>query len=154
MPVAKPKNSLPKPNHTFHEFRRYMTTMMYKGKETLAFVASCKHAGCGWSANYIDDVHRDLGMWRHRSEKVTESRRDFFARRFQDADKVSDALSETADKHSHTYETWCEEVETIWCRYTGLMPKDMPDYKGEVDYHMGVAAREAARKMIAKEYDA
>lgn len=154
MPLARRNTKLPGTDPTFHEFRLYLAPVKYKGKEILGHFASCKHTKCGFSSAWTNHEARAAGMFKHRSEKVVEARRDHFARTMTDPDRIADMLLDTADRHSHTHDKWFSTVETIWGHYTGLPLNQMPEFKSQVDYHMGVSAREAARKLIAQEYDA
>ncbi len=156
MPVVKKNKKLPGDDPNFHAIRKYMTPVVYKGKEILGYVASCKQEGCRWSATFANNEGRDKGIQKHRSSKVLEARLDYFARHMSitSPDKIEDALLEVADKHSHTLTDWREAVGTIWGDYTDKPLEEMPAYNSEVQYYMGISAREAARRLVATEYDA
>lgn len=154
MPASKSNKVLPGTDPMFHEVRKYMTPVIYKGKEILGYIASCKHSGCRWTATYAGNEARRAGMFKHRSEKVLEARTDFFARTLTKPEQIEDAILDTADKHSHTLSDWVEAVGTLWGHYTDRSLEKMPEWSPEVSYHRGVSAREAARKMIAEEENA
>lgn len=152
MPVVKPNKVLPGSDPKFHVIRMYMTPVIYKGREIMGYVASCKHDGCRWSATYADNEARERGIHKHRSERVLIARLDHFARTMTDPDKIEDAILQAADKYSHTYEDWLAAVDTIWSHYTDRSLETRPAYNSQVQYHMGYSAQKAARTLVDREY--
>lgn len=148
------KKVLPGTDPTFHVCRRYLSPVMYKGKEILAFHASCREQGCQFSSAWASDAGRDLGMWRHRSEKVQEARRDQFIKEYGgNLGKVEAAMLRTADKNSHTFENWAEAVEVL---YRGRIGEDftieLENPQLRKDYHLGLLARETTARIYAENY--
>lgn len=154
MPVAKP-NKIPGTDPEFHEMRLYMTPMTYKGKKILAFHASCKHPKCGFSSAWASDAGREVGIFKHRSEKVTEARRDHFVRKLGgDLVRINLSLRDVSDKNSHTYENWTENIEAIYRSYIGdPFEIDRENKQLKVDYYIGLTAQEVARKIFSQNFD-
>lgn len=154
MPVARPNTNLPGTDPRFHEVRLYMTPVVYKGKEILGYVASCKESGCRWSATYGSNNGRAAGAFIHRSKKVRTARFEFFSRALKNGEMVNDAMIDASDKHSDTFEKWRLNVSTVLGHLTGgalnLMPEDN---KLQVGYHLGMGARAQARKIFLKEFE-
>lgn len=154
MPVAK-TSKIPGTDPTFHEMRLYMTPMTYKGKKILAFHASCKQSKCGFSSAWASPAGREVGMFKHRSEKVTEARRDHLIRKLGgDLVKINLALRDLSDKNSHTYENWVENIEGIYRGYIGdPFEIDSENKQLKVDYYIGLTAQEVARKIFKENYE-
>jgi hypothetical protein len=146
--------TLPGADPRFHEFRRYMTPVKYKGGEILGYVASCKHSGCRWSATYANNDTRDAGMFIHRSKKVVAARIEYFSRTLKNEDMINDVLIDTSDKYSDTFTKWKLNVSTVLGHLTGGSLDLMPaDNKLQVGYHLGLGARMQARKIFLAEFD-
>lgn len=150
MPVAKPNTAMPGTDPTFHQSRKYMEKVTYKGREILGFVASCRHSKCTWRSVYMTEAGRDMGMANHRRAKVKEARIDHFARRTTDPDKIQDLMIEFCDRNSDDLDAWVRAVQTIWVHFTDRGIDRMPAYNAEVQYHMGLTANAAAQKLIAQ----
>lgn len=157
MTVAKPNTELPGTNPEFHKSRYYMTPVVYRGRTIMGYVASCRHQGCNWSATYATNVGRDLGSFRHRSEKVLNARLEYFIEQFpsRNSDGIEQLILESADKHSHGFDGWKMNVRTMLGTLTGGSLDLMPDVdtKLQVAYHLGTSARDHARAIFLKDYD-
>lgn len=156
MPIAKRSHTLPGTDPTFHEYRKYLSPMKYKGQKILASMGSCKHAGCNYSGAWSSNALREVGMWKHRSEKVRDARLDYFLRKMRvGPDKAAELQMEFADRHSHTYENWVELVEGYIRVLAGLNPDDeaLPPIEPMTPYHLGVGARAMAIRILDKGYE-
>lgn len=159
MTVAKPNTELPGTDPEFHKSRYYLTPVRYKGRKILGSVASCRHQGCNWTATYATNVGRDIGSFRHRSEKVLTARLEYFTATFPalSSDGIEGLILESADKHSHGLEGWKMNVRTMMARLTGAPADFVPTaeqlWQLEVGYHLGLSARDQARKIFLKDFD-
>lgn len=96
---------------SFHQVRRYMTPMKYKGREILTHVGDCKQSGCRWNKTFANREGLALGVWSHRREHILERRKDLAVQTFRRTpNKVASAMSRAADNQTHTEEQWIAEV--------------------------------------------
>lgn len=156
MPIARRSHSLPGTDPKFHEYRKYLSPVKYKGRQILASFGSCKHAGCNYSGAWSSNAGREVGMWKHRSEKVRDARLDYFLRKMRvGPDKAMELQMEFADKHSHTYERWVELVEGFIRVTSGLNAEDeaLPTMDYATPYHLGVGAKDMAMRILDRNYE-
>lgn len=156
MPIAKRSHTLPGTDPMFHQYRKYLSPMKYKGQQILASMGSCKHPGCNYSGAWSSNAAREVGMWKHRSEKVRDARLDYFLRKMRvGPDKAIELQLEFADKHSHTYENWVDLVESFIRVTAGLTVDDeaLPTMDYATPYHLGVGAKAMAMKILDKGYE-
>jgi hypothetical protein len=155
-PIARRSHTLPGTDPKFHEYRKYLSPMRYKGQQILASMGSCKHSGCNYSGAWSSSAAREVGMWKHRSEKVRDARLDYFLRRMKvGPDKAVELQMEFADKHSHTHRDWVQLVEGYIRVIAGLNPDDdaLPDAEFITPYHKGVGAKAMALKILDQGYE-
>lgn len=139
-------------DHTFHEARNYMTPAMYQGVEILAYIGSCKESGCGNIARHINREGRDRMVWKHRREHILTYRLNFFEAAMDTDGYIEEAMTDHADKHTHTYLEWLEKVRMVF-RYQifgdDLAPHDfeMPEFKYEVYYQVGFNVIDTVKKV-------
>lgn len=156
MPIARRSHTLPGTDPTFHQYRKYLSPMKYKGQQILASMGSCKHPGCNYSGAWSSNAGREVGMWKHRSEKVRDARLDYFLRRLKvGPDKAIELQIEFADRHSHTYENWVELVEGYIRVIAGLTADDeaLPPIESITPYHLGVGAKQMALRILDQGYE-
>lgn len=152
--TARPtKAPLPGTDPSFHEFRKYLSPMTHKGKNILASFASCKHKACNYSSAWASNTGRELGMWRHRSEKVTEARLWYFMKLGFGPEKARLMMSEVADKHSHTWENWEGLVNGFIRLLAGVDLEDLPAFNHQAQYHLGAGAMDCAKAALDRELD-
>lgn len=152
MPVVKTSKTLPGSDPQFHEVRRYMTPIIYKGQEILGYVASCRQSKCNWRATYANNEARAIGIHTHRGQAIHAARVDYFvAQGVTDPDRIEDAILDAADKYTHNLEAWKAAVNTIWCHYTDRPIEEVPEFNVNVKYHMAISARDMARQLIHAE---
>jgi hypothetical protein len=127
--------------------------MTVRGKKILASFASCKHPKCNFSSAWGSNAGRELGMWRHRSEKVREARLWYFMKMGWGPEKAQLRLSEVADKHSHTWENW-EILVTGYIRLlAGVDLDELPTFNYQAQYHLGTGAMDCAGAALDQEYE-
>lgn len=96
---------------TFHQVRRYLTPMTYKGREILAHVGSCKQSKCRWSKTFANREGLTLGIWGHRRQHILERRRELAVQTFRRTPhKIEAAMDRAADNQTHTEEQWFAAV--------------------------------------------
>lgn len=142
----------------FHEFRKYMSPVVHKGKQTIGYFASCKQSGCGYSSGWASEIGRNIGMWRHRSVKIVAQRHGQLTRLHgNDSKAIISALEDLADNQTHTYENWAETVKTIIRRKLGLAGEgavdQIPKSEAETYYHLGYTALTVADRAIQVTYE-
>lgn len=144
---------LPGTDPSFHEFRKYLSPMTHKGKRILASFASCKHPKCNYSSAWASNTGRELGMWKHRSEKVNEARLWYFMKMGWGPEKAQLQMNEVADKHSHTFENW-EILVTGFIRLlSGVDLDELPTMNYQVQYHLGTTAMDCAKAALDREME-
>lgn len=100
---------------SFHQVRRYMTPMKYKGREILSHVGDCKQSGCKWNKTFANREGLALGVWKHRKEHILERRTELAVQTFRRTpNKVASAMSRAADNQTHTEEQWIAEVTGLF----------------------------------------
>lgn len=137
---------------TFHEARNYMTPATYQGKEILAYIGSCKESGCRNIARHISREGRDRLVWTHRREHILAYRLAFFEKALGSDGAIQEAMTEHADKHTHTFDEWKELVETIYSYLMDPNPvirdrHELPPFQYEVYWNLGFTAHDAAKRV-------
>jgi hypothetical protein len=144
-------HDLPGTDSRFHEPRKYLSPMKYRGQMILASHGSCKQDSCHYSSAWTSNAARDRGMWLHRALKVREARMLYFIERFGDKDqaKLGQLFLETADNNSHFYKPWLEVVNQLMVEAVEVGVEDLPDYDTFLDYKVGTSAIDAVNKILA-----
>jgi hypothetical protein len=149
-----PDTKIRRLNTTFHEARNYMTPARYQGKEILAYIGSCKESGCNNIARHISREGRDRLVWNHRRDAILAYRLNFFEAipNISD-DEVNDAMTDHADKHTHTYYEWMGHIETVVISqvFDGKQPPadfEMPEFKYNLYYQVGFNVVDTVKKVL------
>lgn len=154
MKVLPRPHNLPGTDPQFHEARKYLSPMTYKGREILASHGSCKQEGCGYHSAWTSNKARDLGMWKHRALKVVHARIRYFGKVAQgDVKKIGILLRETADHHTHLFEPWLQEVKVFLNELAGVGVDDLADVNFQVEYDLGNSAYDVAKAALDRGYN-
>lgn len=133
---------------TFHEARNYLTPAMYQGEEILAYIGACKESRCTFTARHISREGRDRLVWKHRAEAIIIHRLEFFEKALHTDEAIAEAMSQAADKHTHTFEKWMELTNALYHEMLDLAePIPMPEFQYEVYYQTGFTAHDAAKRV-------
>jgi len=144
-------HDLPGTDPRFHEHRKYLSVMKVQGVERIVSNGSCKHDGCGYSAAWATNAGRDRGMWQHRAYLVVEARIQYFKTKFQgDTKKMTRALIETVDCHTHLFAHWMKQVDEFILELAEVKSTDLPDFNFRVEYDLGSSAYDVAQAAIEK----
>lgn len=133
---------------TFHETRNYMTPAIYQNEEILAYIGACKESGCTFTARHISREGRDRLVWRHRRDAILVYRLNFFEKALTDDEAIAQAMTEQADKHTHTYNEWMGLTNALYHEMLDLDEAiEMPPFQYEVYYQTGFNAHDAAKRV-------
>lgn len=153
MIVLPRPHDLPGTDPRFHEARKYLSPVKYKGREILASHGACKETGCNYSSAWTSNKARDRGMWQHRALRVREARMLYFHEKFQgDQRKVGETFQQTADKHTHEFNSWMGLVGSFIDDFADVALEDLPDYRFRVEYDLGNSAYDVAKAALDNAY--
>lgn len=143
-------HDLPGTDPRFHEARKYLTPVVYRGREILASHGACKETGCNYSSAWTSNKARDKGIWTHRAAKVVEARLVYFQKTLGfSAAQSARMLAETADKNSHTYEQWLTLTREFFLKLAGEdLDLSLPEHSYQVRYDLGHNPWDTAREVI------
>ena len=146
MMLPAPHN-LPGTDPRFHEPRKYLSPARHNGQEILGAYGSCKEDGCGYRGGWTTTSARDRNMWMHRALKVRSARLEYFLRLFPEPldPRPGRLLLETADKNSHFFHPWTEEVLRFYRELAGEDKLPLPEYDYYTEYKSGKFALDTAR---------
>jgi hypothetical protein len=135
---------------TFHEVRKYLTPITYKGDKILAHVGACKQSGCRWSSQYSNWAGLAAGIWQHRQEHILEYRvRKLHRLLKSNKEQIHIALRLCADNNTHTEEGWTMAVTRTMRELEPRGTFQASDFKPQLltYYTMGMMAVQAAQRI-------
>jgi hypothetical protein len=135
---------------TFHEVRKYLTPITYKGERILANVGACKQSGCKWTNQYANWAGLAAGIWQHRQGHIQQRRYRKLDRLYRgDTNQIREGLRLAADHSTHTEEAW---VMAVTRTMRDLEPRgtfQASDFRAQLMtyYAMGMMALQAAQRI-------
>lgn len=145
---------LPGADPKFHPRRSYSSAMTYKGKQIIAYHATCRDNKCTFSSAWASRDSMNAGFWAHRAAQVIDARYRYFTQVKRVTPlRAQNLVQQVADKHSHTYDEWRDLAMGMVRVKAGVDAGDLPiDYPYQRDYEIGTRAIDTALNIIQENF--